>query len=354
MSSSSTIRVGIIGCGVIGPVHAESYQLIPGVEVAWVCDLVEAKARNLAEKLSIPGVTTDYNEVLADPKLDAISVCTDHAGHVPITVAALAAGKHVLCEKALAADAAGLDAIMAAARRRPELVFSGVFQHRFDPAVRTLKRLADEGAFGRLLSAGVQVRCHRSREYYEADQWRGTWAKEGGGVLINQAIHFLDAMAWIMGGAESVCGAHANLTHDGVMETEDTAVAAVQYRSGVLGAIEATCSSHLGWETVLSLHGSQGSVELCSDHRLNKIQFADPALTPLVQTELSGGHDQMKVVSARTHYGTSHPLQIADFVEAVRQGRPPFVSGREARHAVDIVLAIYESHRRHGWVKVGG
>jgi predicted dehydrogenase len=351
--SGSTIRVGIIGCGVIGPVHAECYQLLPGVELAWACDLVEAKARRLAEKMTIPRVTADYREVLADPRLDAISVCTDHASHVPITVAALEAGKHVLCEKALAPDAAGLDVMMAARRRHPELCFAGVFQHRFDPGIRTIKRLADEGAFGRLLAGGVQVRCHRSKEYYEADQWRGTWAGEGGGVLINQAIHGIDSISWIMGGAEAVCGAHANLTHDGVMETEDTAVAAVHYRDGAAGTIEATCSSHLGWELTLSLHGSQGSVELRSGELL-KLQFVDAALTARVQAELAGGRNQMRVASARTHYGTSHPLQIADFVEAIRQGRPPFVSGQQARHAVDIVLAIYESQRRRGWVEVGG
>jgi predicted dehydrogenase len=350
-SAPSPLRVGIIGCGVIAPAHIESYQLAGGVEVAWACDLVEEKAARLAGKYAVPFVTTDYQAVLADPAIDAVSVCTDHASHSPITVAALQAGKHVLCEKALAANAAGLDAMLAAHARHGPLVFSGVFQHRFDRAMQTLKRLVDEGALGQVLTAGIQVRCYRSREYYGSDEWRGTWAREGGAVLINQSIHFIDAVAWIMGGVEAVCGTHANLTHDGVLEAEDTAVASLRFRSGALGVIEATCSSHLGWEPTVSIHGSEGSIELRSGQAM-KVLFADQELTRRIESELAAGHSEQVKQVGRIHYGTGHPLHIADFVEAVRQHRPPFVTARSARHAVDIVLAIYESHRHGGWVRV--
>ncbi|NIA21080.1 MAG: Gfo/Idh/MocA family oxidoreductase [Anaerolineaceae bacterium] len=348
---SQKLRVGIIGCGVIAPVHAESYDLIDGVEIAWTCDLVEEKARRLAEKHKAPNVTTDYAEVLADRGVDCISVCTDHGSHSPITVAALEAGKHVLCEKALAADSEGLEAMFTAHAKRPELVFGGVFQHRFDRDIQLLKRLVDEQALGDLLTAGTQVRCQRTPDYYRADRWRGTWAEEGGAVLINQAIHFIDALLWITGGAKAVSGAFANLTHGDSMEAEDTAVAVLRMTSGALGTIEATCSSHIGWEPTISLHGSQGSVELRAGQGL-KVCFADQDLCRRVEQELAECYNEKRVALGRRHYGTTHPEQIADFVAAVRGGGRPFVTAASARHAVEVVLGIYRSHQDGGWVEV--
>ncbi|MBN2583470.1 MAG: Gfo/Idh/MocA family oxidoreductase [Planctomycetes bacterium] len=347
---SGKLRVGIVGCGVIAPLHAESYRLLGDVEITWACDLVEEKARRLADKYTIAHVTKDYRELLAAKDVDCISVCTDHASHSPITVAALEAGKHVLCEKALAATPAGLDAMFAAHAKRPELVFGGVFQHRFDQDVQLLKRLVDEGALGDLLTAGVQIRCLRTPDYYRADRWRGTWAEEGGAVLINQAIHFIDALLWITGGAQAVTGAYANLTHGDSMETEDTAVAALRLKSGALGTLEATCSSHMNWEPTISLHGSEGSIDLRGGQGL-KVRFTDEAFAKKVEQELAECEHAMKVAAGKRHYGTTHPELIADFVGAIRNGGTPFVSAQSARHAVDVVLGIYQSHRSGGWVE---
>jgi predicted dehydrogenase len=347
---SGKLRVGIVGCGVIAPLHAESYRLVDGVEIAWACDLVEEKARRLAEKYAIAHVTTDYRELVSAADVDCVSVCTDHASHSPITVAALDAGKHVLCEKALAASTAGLEAMFAAHARNPELAFGGIFQHRFDQDVQLLKHLVDEGALGDLLTAGVQVRCWRSPDYYRADRWRGTWAEEGGAVLINQAIHFIDSLLWIVGGARALCGTYANLAHGDSMETEDTAVATLKLNCGALGSIEATCSSHLNWEPTLSLHGTRGSIDLRGGQAL-KVRFADESKAAEIERDLAECDRAMKVAAGKRHYGTTHPEQIADFVEAIRQGRPPFVTARSARHAVDVVLGIYQSHRTGSWVE---
>ncbi|MCX7935947.1 MAG: Gfo/Idh/MocA family oxidoreductase, partial [Planctomycetota bacterium] len=295
----------------------------------------------------VPRVTTDFREVLADAAVDCISICTDHASHAPIAVAALAAGKHVLCEKALAADEEGLRQMIAAHRQRPDLIFGGVFQHRFDPALRGLKALVEEKALGEILTAGVQVRCFRSAEYYRADAWRGTWRGEGGAVLINQAIHFIDALLWIVGGAVAICGAYANLRHQGVIETEDVATAAVRLRCGALGTIEATSASNLDWEYTISIHGSDGAIDL-RDNRPLKVILRDPAkaiaATARLASETSAG------VSGKYYYGTGHPAQIADFVAAIREKRQPYVTGLSAAHAVAAVLAIYRSHREGRWI----
>jgi predicted dehydrogenase len=346
-----TIRVGIIGNGVIGPTHAEGFRRIPGVELAWACDLIEDKARRLAEKYQIERITTDYREIIADPKVTCVAVCTDHASHAPITVAALKAGKHVLCEKALAATAKGMTAMLAAHRRRPGLVLEAVFQHRFDAVNRYLKTLVDKKAFGKILTAGVQVRCKRTNEYYRGDAWRGTWAQEGGAVLINQAIHYIDTLVWVMGGVESVGGAYDNLTHKDAMETEDTATAAVRFRNGALGTIEATASSNLDWETTISIHGTEGSLEVRDDRPI-KAAWLDKTREAAILADLAAAVNTPGELLGKSYYGTGHPAQIEDFVGAIRGKRKPFISAESARRTVDVVLAIYESHRRRKWINL--
>ncbi len=343
------LNCAIVGCGVIAPSHAAGYLKQPGVRLRWACDLIESKARTLAQKFGIERVTTDYRVALDDPELHAISICTDHASHAEIAVAALEAGKHVLCEKALAATTEGLDRMMAAGDRHPDLVFSGVFQHRFDRIYQYVRELIREGAFGTLLTANLKVLCRRTDAYYEADEWRGTWAREGGSVMINQAIHFVDILQWITGGVSALSAAFANLTHGASIETEDTAVAVLKLRNGALGSIAATSSSHLDWDPSFYLYGSQGSLEL-RNGKLLRVSFADSALTRRVETELAGRMDDARNEAGKDYYGPSHPTQIADFVAAIREGRPPFVPARAARVAVDLVLSIYRAHREGGWV----
>jgi predicted dehydrogenase len=345
------LRCGIIGCGAIAPTHAECFAAQEGVELAWACDLVEAKARRLAEKYGIANVTTDYRNALADETLDIVTVCTDHASHSPISVAALCSGKHVLCEKALAASRNGLDDMLAAGQRNPQLIFGGVFQHRFDAANRYFKQLVDDGALGTLLTGAVHVRCRRTKEYYRADQWRGTWAEEGGAALINQAIHYIDLLAWVMGGVESLCGTHGNLTHGDVLEAEDTAVAALRFGCGALGSLEVTSSSHLQWENTISVHGTVGSVELRNGGAI-KVLFEDESLQAEVIEKFRRAGDLPGVDIGKSHYGTGHLAQITDFVDAVRNASQPFVSAAAASHAVDLVLGIYRSAHDGGWVKV--
>jgi len=344
-----TIRVGIIGCGVIGPTHAEAYKALDDAELAWVCDLKADKAQNLAQRYAVPRVTTDYREVMADDSVDCVSVCTDHASHVPIVVHAMERGKHVLCEKALVANRKGLDLMFDAHRKHPGKAFGAVSQHRFEAINKCLKRCVDEGLFGTLLTASVQVQCFRSNAYYQSDTWRGTWAEEGGAVLINQAIHFIDMLVWIMGGVQSLCGTHTNLTHHGVIETEDTAVAALRFRNGALGTIEATSSSNLNWRQVLSFCGSAGTIVI-EGGKPRIVSFADEAVTHRVQEDLQACQDGPGVAAGKDYYGTGHVGQIADFVAAVRDGRDPFVSGADVRNTVDVVLGIYESQKSGGWI----
>lgn len=346
---NAPLNCAIIGCGVIAPSHAAGYLKQPGVRLRWACDLVEPKARRLAQKFGVERVTTDYRTVLEDPEVHAVSICTDHASHAEIAIAALEAGKHVLCEKALAASSEGLDRMIAAGDRHPELVFSGVFQHRFDRVYQYVRRLMQEGAFGTLLTANLQMLCRRTAGYYAADEWRGTWAREGGSVMINQAIHFVDLLHWIVGGVSALSSAFANLTHGASIETEDTAVAVLKLRGGALGSIAATSSSHLHWDPSFYFYGSEGSLEL-RDGKMLRVSFADSAVTQRVEQELGARREEARNEAGKDYYGPSHPTQIADFVAAIREGRPPFVPACEARVAVDLVLGLYRAHREGGWV----
>ncbi len=341
---SPSLRVGIIGCGVIAPSHIHSFRQFADVEVAWACDLVEQKACAIAERHGIAGISTDYREILDDASVDAISICTDHASHAPVAVDALEAGKHVLCEKALAANAEGLRQMLAAKQAHPELVFGGVFQHRIDAAIRYLKELVAAGAFGTMLSGSVSLRCLRTNDYYNADRWRGTWEQEGGSVLINQAIHYIDAIVWVMGGVRALSGTFANLTHGEAIETEDTAVASLVYHSGALGSLEATSSSHMHWHPSIRLSGSAGSLDLVGG-KAQTVHFEDEALQREVSERFEAFETAKQEGPGKSYYGPSHPAQIADFVAAVREGREPFVTVGSAAHTVEVVLGIYQSQR---------
>ncbi len=338
--------VGIIGCGVIGPVHLESYLLVPGVRVRAVCDLRPDRMERLADrhpKLSLARHSR-YADLLADPEIHAVSVCTDHASHEEIVLAALAAGKHVLCEKPLGISAASLDRMVAAAEAAAPLVCAGVFQHRFDPIYRRLRAIIAEGRLGRMLTASARHYCDRPASYYHADGWRGTRQGEGGSLLINQSIHFLDILQWVMGGADCLQAATANLAHSGVIETEDTAALLLRFPDGALGAFTATSASHHAWQSALQFIGTEGSVLIENGH-LRKCAHRDGAVAAALESRLSNITETEGVAAAKVYYGTSHPAQIRDFIEAIRQRRAPEIPFREARKAVDLVLAAYAAAR---------
>jgi len=338
------VRVGIIGCGVIAPTHASAYRELPGVQLTWACDLVAERARKLAADFAIPQTACNFRRLLRAPDVDLVSVCTDHASHARIAVAALQAGRHVLCEKVLAHRSSGVDAIVNAAAARPDRVCGGVFQHRFEPLNRRVRALIAEGALGVMLTASARLRCLRTNAYYAGDAWRGTWAREGGSVLINQAIHYIDALRWIMGGVSEVCGVHANRTHAGAIETEDTAAASVVFCSGAVGTIEATCSSHNGWESALFFQGDQGAIEIFND-RPARVDFKDAARGEQIRADLDAATRDTIEGPGKAYYGAGHPAQIADVVDAVRTGRPPFVTAASAAETADLVLGIYRSMR---------
>ncbi len=348
-----TVKIGIIGCGVIAPSHIESYQLDPNVKVVWACDLIPSKADALADRYGIPNRTVLVSDVLADPSVDAVSVCTDHYSHAALCEEALAAGKDVICEKALSSSRSGITRMLKAADAYPDRIFAGVFQHRYNPLFQCLRDLVATGAFGKPISAAMQHRGLRTPAYYGSGDWRGTWNKEGGGVLINQAIHFLDLFQWVMGGVRNVEAFFTNATLRKSIETEDTIVGAVRFRNGALGTVEATNAAFVTWETTLEVTGTDGAVEI-RDGRIRKAVFRNPAHADALAAASEAAARKFAGKIGKRYYGFGHPVQIADFVRAVRTRKPPFVTVRDAAEAPALVMKFYLAARRNSPKGPGG
>jgi predicted dehydrogenase len=346
------ISCGIIGCGVIAPLHAKCFSQIEDVTITWACDLDIEKAHNLADSFGVSSVTADYHEVLRDPNVDVISICTDHASHSPIAVDAMRAGKHVLCEKALTAHADALDNLLDESRKYPDLVCGGIFQHRFDPGNIYVRRLVESGFFGTLLSASLQVHCLRTNEYYESAGWRGTQELEGGGVLINQAIHFIDAMIFTVGNVAELSAKVENRTHGEVIDVEDNAVAALRFENGTLGVMEATSScEHRKWANRLVITGTNAMVELCNEKLVNVTCVSEDD-AKRVRDEFAALSQDALLKEGKNYYGSGHAGQIKDFVQAVQSGTEPEVTLEKAAHTVSVVHSIYKASESKAWERV--
>ncbi len=346
---SKPISCGIIGSGVIAPLHAKCFTQIEGVVVRWACDLELSKAEKLAESFDIPHVTTDYHELLRDPAVDVISVCTDHASHAEIAMDAMRAGKHVLCEKALTAHPEPLEAMLEEAAKHPELVCSGIFQHRFDPGNLYLRNLVQSGFFGTLLSTSLQVHCLRTAEYYQSAGWRGTQDLEGGGVLINQAIHFIDAMIFSVGPISELSAKVENRTHGDVIEVEDTAVATFRFENGTLGVMEATSScEHRKWANRLTITGTNAMIELCNE-KLATVSCVSEEAAQRVRDDFATLDEGNLLKEGKNYYGSGHAGQIQDFIAAIRAGSTPKVTLQEAAHTVKVVHSIYRASKSGRW-----
>ena len=339
--SEDILGIGIIGCGVIAPAHIESFRLHKGVRVVALCDTIPERAKELASRYGIDQVDTSLEDLLARKDVHAVSVCTGHADHVSHILPALAAGKHVLCEKPLATRTEDLDAIVEAAAKQ-SLVAAGIFQHRFDASYRFLHDCVREKRIGDLVHVSAQLNCFRSRDYYTGSPWRGRSKSEGGSFLINQAIHFLDLIIWIGGGVRSVAAVMANLGHEGIIETEDTASLSMELKSGALASFHGTSASHLNWATRFELVGREAVLTI-EDGRLVGVHARDEQLGEALQRSADELEEAQRLAAVKSHYGPSHPRMIADFVESIQLKRPPQIPFSEARKAVDLVLAAYQS-----------
>ena len=340
------ITCGVIGCGVIAPTHIAGIEAIANAELAALCDIDSQRLNTLGDKHNISKRYTDYHDMLADKEIDLVHVCTDHASHCQIVIDALNAGKHVICEKSSGRVDADLEAMAAAAKAHPELVSSGIFQHRFVKQNCALRDLVKNGKFGQMLMVNLSFCCLRTNEYYQKDAWRGTMAGEGGGILINQAIHHLDQLRFVFGDIKSVTAITANQAHQGVIEVEDAAMFTMEFENGILGSVSATNASVTRWRTSLICTGTAATLEYANEKPIF-IDGATEELKQELETVLTPPKQEERIVG-KSYYGTGHTAQIADVIDAIENHRVPQVTLIDAINSSSLIMAVYESARNNG------
>ena len=341
--SRSSLGFGIVGVGMIADFHALAIADVPGARLVGVCGRSAAKAKAFAEKHRADVSTTDLQALLAHPELDVLCIATPSGAHLEPALAAARAGKHIVIEKPLEVTLARVDELLAAATAA-KVALMPIFQARFGEGARALKKAVTAGRFGRLVLASAYVKWHRSEAYYR-DSWHGTQELDGGGALINQAIHGIDLLQWFAGMPAEIFSWNTRRVHTSI-EVEDTAVAALRYPCGALGAIEASTALSPGWARRVEICGEHGSAVL-EDDTLVRWDFReerpeDAAIQrsrpdPLMRSGASAPNQI-------SHHG--HRRQIQNLVDFIRTGVPLEVDGAEARKAVALILALYESARR--------
>jgi len=325
--------------------HAKAIAEIPRARVSALVSRTPGNAQKLIEEANLTdcAVFATVEDAVKAAGVDAVVITTPSGAHREPALVAAAAGKHVVVEKPLEITAERCDQIVEACDRAKVLLCT-IFPSRFADSSVALKAAVAAGKFGRLTLGETTCKWWRSQAYYDEGGWKGTQALDGGGAMMNQAIHNVDLLLWMMGDATHVSGFTSMLAHERI-EVEDTAAAIIRFKSGALGVIQATTSVHPGYPKTIAIHGNKGSAVIEQEDVL-RWDF-DPA-TPedeaikkrfAAKVGASGGAADPKAIS---HEG--HRRQLADFVEAIQLKRAPAVDGREGRKAVALINAIYESN----------
>ena len=353
------VRTALIGCGKVGQIHAAALSELPESEFVAACDSDSGRAEAFAARWGVRPYT-DVAVMLREAGVEAVLVCTPHPLHVGPVVRAAEAGVHALIEKPLAASLADCDTMLAAAHKAGTRL-GVISQRRFYEPVRRMKDAIEAGKIGRPVLGVFEMYSWRDQAYYQSDPWRGQWATEGGGVLVNQSPHQLDLLHWFMGEIDEISGYWANLNHPYV-EVEDTALAMIRFKNGGLGSIITSLSQKPGINTTVHIHGSNGaSVGVETDRGATFVAgVSEVAEPPLNDLWTIPGEEQLLAefqaedrarfarIHATTHY---HTLQIQDFLRALLEGRQPLVTGEDGRVVVEMFTAIYRSQRERRPIK---
>ncbi|MCA9241204.1 MAG: Gfo/Idh/MocA family oxidoreductase, partial [Planctomycetales bacterium] len=323
---------------------------VRGAKLVACFDRNPSSAAALGEEFGIRAYAT-LKEMLADPQVDAVTIGTPSGAHLEPTLAAAKAGKHVIVEKPLEVTTKRCDRAIAACEEAG-VKLAAIFPSRFHDSAVKMKAAIDKGRFGRITLGDAYVKWFRTQAYYDSGAWRGTWKLDGGGALMNQAIHTVDLLQWLMGDVVQVQAQTALLAHERI-EVEDTVVATLQFASGALGVIEATTAAYPGYLKRIEVHGSQGTAVL-EEEDIKTWDFAKPlksdeAILKAMKSKRSTGGGAADP-GAIGHHG--HALQIADFVKAIQKDGNPAINGHEGRKSVAIIEAVYKSAKTGRAVKL--
>ena len=332
---------GIIGCGMIANFHARAIADCRGAKLVACFDMVPAAADRLAQQTGCKAYH-DLDAMLADPEVDVVTIGTPSGAHMEPAVAAARAGKHIIVEKPLEITLKRCDKIIAECEKAGVTV-STIFPSRFHDSSQEMRRAIDAGRFGRLTVGDAFVKWFRTQEYYDSGAWRGSWELDGGGALMNQAIHSVDLLIWLMGPVAEIRAQTALLAHERIA-VEDVAMATLKFESGALGIIEASTAIYPGYLKRIEIHGSAGSAVM-EEEDLVKWDFAktikrDESILQKMAEKKSGGGGAADP-AAIGHHG--HARQFQDVLKAIKKGTQPSVDGPEGRRSVEVILGIYKA-----------
>lgn len=333
---NNKIGIGIIGTGAIAVKHAAAIRELEGAELLAVCSSTKGRAIEAKKTFGVESYA-DIHSFLKHPRLDLIAICTASGHHMGPALTSIAAGKHVLIEKPIEINLKRADQIIQAARENG-VKLGVIFQNRFNPDYIQLKKALQEGLLGKLLLGNAYVNWFRDEAYYKSSPWKGTVEGDGGGALINQAIHTIDLLLDCMGAVHSVFGKTDTLHHK--IETEDSATAVVEFKNGALGTITASTAISPGYPERLEIYGSKGSIILEG----GKIKAWD----------IQGEPSRIMNSPAGKNSGASDPMAIGhqwhleqykDFLNAIQEDRAPLVNGEEGIKSLALIEGIYQSSK---------
>ncbi len=331
------IGFGIIGCGMISRWHANAVLSIEGARLAGATDVSKESREAFGREFGIP-VYNSVDEMLSSPDIHVVSICTPSGLHTPLAIKAARAGKHIVVEKPMSINLKECDELIEAVEEN-RVKLTVISQLRFSPAVARIKEAVERGALGRLLTGDIYMKYYRSQEYYDRSGWRGTWAMDGGGALMNQGIHGVDLLQYIMGPVKSVFAHTRTMVRK--IEVEDTASALLEFKNGALGVIQATTSIYPGSPRRLEINGDRGSIVLEEDSMVSwDIQGEEIPPDIQIKKATNVASSDPAAISIEGHL-----RQMRDMVDAIRNDRKPLVDVYEGRKPIEIIMAIYESSR---------
>ncbi|MDI3472572.1 MAG: UDP-N-acetyl-2-amino-2-deoxyglucuronate dehydrogenase [Thermotogaceae bacterium] len=336
------LRLALIGCGRVATV-SHSKAIIENskfIDCVALCDIRKEKAESMADKLENSGlkrpeIYVNYKEILRRNDIDAVVIATESGKHYQIAIDAMNHGKHVLVEKPMALSTREMDEMIELSESK-NLKLEVCFQNRFNPPIQELRKKIENNAFGKIFYGHIAVRWNRNESYYLQADWRGTWEMDGG-VLMNQSIHGIDLLQWMLsnnGEVVEIYGKIANQAHP-YIETEDLGIAIIRFANGSYGIIEATSNVYpKNLEETLSIFGEKGTVVI-GGLAVNRIE--------VWRFPQEDSHPFMNLPDPETVYGSGHIHIYKDFHEAISKDRKPYIDGREGKKAVEIILGIYKS-----------
>ncbi|MEO8206100.1 MAG: Gfo/Idh/MocA family oxidoreductase [Chthoniobacterales bacterium] len=339
--SNENVGFAIVGLGSIADFHAAAVEHAAGAKLVAVYSRSQEKCAKFAEEHNAAACST-LEELLAREDVEVVMIATPSGAHADIAIQAMKEGKHVLCEKPLDVTLEKIDAVLKTAQETNRIA-AAIFQSRFGETALALKAAVDAGRFGKLAICSAYIKWWRSQEYYASSNWRGTWALDGGGALMNQGIHAVDLLQWLVCMPTEVSAYISTVGHDG-LEVEDTAVASLRFKDGAVGVIEGSTACYPGTAKRIEICGTDGYVILEDDNVIRwEFRNAEPNDEEIRKPKegvIGGGAADPRAISFQ-----GHQLQIENLVQAIRSGEKVAIPASEARNAVQLILGIYESSK---------